>query len=325
MLFNFIKKILKKKNKQNLLGVQKLEYNFNQWIQVILQKENIDLSLLNDLEILFIKSDIGVKTSSYFIQQFKQKIQEKKISKSKQLLTLIKNELISFYQKGNECIEQKNINTSKHKKQVFLFVGANGVGKTTTIGKLAFQFKEKGKKILLVAGDTFRTGAIEQLKIWGEKTNNEVFYKKGNVSPSSLFFEALTYANNNNFDIILCDTSGRLENKVNLMKELEKIKRVISKIFPEGPHKTFLILDAMTGQNGLKQIEAFNQVVPLTGIILTKLDGIGKGGLILTTKHIYNLPTEYIGIGEKANDLIEFDINHYIHTLFDYNFEINNN
>lgn len=197
-----------------------------------------------------------------------------------------------------------------------MFVGVNGVGKTTTIGKLAYKYKKQNKKVLLVAGDTFRAGAIEQLKIWGEKTNNEVFYKENNNSTSSLFFEALTYAKNKDFDIILCDTSGRLENKVNLMKELEKVKKVIQKIYPKAPHKTFLILDAMIGQNGLKQVELFNKIVSLSDIILTKFDGIAKGGLILTIKHIYNLPTKYIGIGEKTDDLIFFDINQYIDALF---------
>ncbi|WAN63615.1 Signal recognition particle receptor FtsY [Candidatus Phytoplasma rubi] len=316
-MFNFLKKLFKKNPKKEFfLGIKKLEYDFIQWVDTVLKTENINLTLLDDLEILFIKSDIGVKTSSFLITQIKQIIKENKISKSSELLPLIKNEILSFYQKGDDVLKQKDLLLEKDETQVFLFVGVNGVGKTTTIGKLAYKYKKQNKKVLLVAGDTFRAGAIEQLKIWGEKTNNEVFYKENNNFASSLFFEALTYAKNKDFDIILCDTSGRLENKVNLMKELEKIKKVIQKIYPKAPHKTFLILDAMIGQNGLKQVELFNKIVSLSDIILTKFDGIAKGGLILTIKHIYNLPTKYIGIGEKLDDLIFFDINQYIYALF---------
>ncbi|WP_284928111.1 signal recognition particle-docking protein FtsY [Candidatus Phytoplasma sp. AldY-WA1] len=316
-MFNFLKKLFKKNPKKEFfLGIKKLEYDFIQWVDTVLKTENINSTLLDDLEILFIKSDIGVKTSSFLITQIKQTIKENQISKSSELLPLIKNEILSFYQKGDDVLKQKDLLSEKDETQVFLFVGVNGVGKTTTIGKLACKYKKQNKKVLLVAGDTFRAGAIEQLKIWGEKTNNEVFYKENNNSASSLFFEALTYAKNKDFDIILCDTSGRLENKVNLMKELEKVKKVIQKIYPKAPHKTFLILDAMIGQNGLKQVELFNKTVSLSDIILTKFDGIAKGGLILTIKHIYNLPTKYIGIGEKEDDLIFFDINQYIDALF---------
>ncbi len=316
-MFNFLKKLFKKNPKKEFfLGIKKLEYDFIQWVDTVLKTENINSTLLDDLEILFIKSDIGVKTSSFLITQIKQTIKENQISKSSELLPLIKNEILSFYQKGDDVLKQKDLLSEKDETQVFLFVGVNGVGKTTTIGKLAYKYKKQNKKVLLVAGDTFRAGAIEQLKIWGEKNNSEVFYKENNNSASSLFFEALTYAKNKDFDIILCDTSGRLENKVNLMKELEKVKKVIQKIYPKAPHKTFLILDAMIGQNGLKQVELFNKTVSLSDIILTKFDGIAKGGLILTIKHIYNLPTKYIGIGEKEDDLIFFDINQYIDALF---------
>ncbi|AYJ01279.1 signal recognition particle-docking protein FtsY [Candidatus Phytoplasma ziziphi] len=316
-MFNFLKKLFKKNPKKEFfLGIKKLEYDFIQWSDAVLKTENIDLTLLDDLEILFIKSDIGFKTSSFLITQIKQRIKENQISKSSELLSLIKNEILSFYQKGDDVLKQEELLSEKDETQIFLFVGVNGVGKTTTIGKLAAQYNKQNKKVLLVAGDTFRTGAIEQLKIWGSKTNNEVFYKENSNSTSSVFFEALTYAKNRDFDIILCDTSGRLENKVNLMKELEKVKKVIKKIYPKAPHKTFLILDAMIGQNGLKQVELFNKTVSLSDIILTKFDGIAKGGLILTIKHIYNLPTKYIGIGEKVDDLILFDINQYIDALF---------
>ncbi|MDV3167922.1 MAG: signal recognition particle-docking protein FtsY [Candidatus Phytoplasma stylosanthis] len=321
-MFDFLKKIFKKKSisKKEYIGITKIGFDFFQWKQNILQKENFDLVFLNDLEILFIKSDINVSTASHLIEQIKNQIKIKNITKTYDFLLLVKEVLVSFYSKNYHLVDKKNENLYNNKNKVFLFVGVNGVGKTTTIGKLAFKLKKKGHKVLLVAGDTFRIGAVEQLKKWGQKINVEVFYKYGNkdrnISASSLFFEALLYAKTKNFDSILCDTSGRLENKINLMKELEKIQKVINKQMPGAPHETFLILDAMTGQNGLKQVKLFNQVVCITNIILTKFDGISKGGIIFTIKNLYNLSVKYIGNGEQVDDLITFSIENYVNSLF---------
>ncbi|MFR0367730.1 signal recognition particle-docking protein FtsY [Candidatus Phytoplasma palmae] len=323
-MFNFFKKIFNKnKNEKQIdsLGIRNLEYNFSQWIQKIKKTKFLELSLLDELKILLIKSDIGIQTSSLLIKRIKDSVEKNKIKQTEEFLNLIKQQILFLYEENKtENLNKKYPCKDNSKKKIFLLVGVNGSGKTTTIGKLSMKFKKEGKKVLLVAGDTFRTGAIEQLKLWGEKTNCEVFYKKkvnSFVSPSNVIFEALSYAKNKNFDIILCDTAGRLENKNNLMKELEKIKKIIQNQNPNDEFKKFLILDSMTGQNGLNQIKLFHNAISLNGVILTKLDGISKGGLILAIKHIYNIETKYIGIGEKADDLIKFDIQTYVNNLFE--------
>ncbi|MBP3059515.1 signal recognition particle-docking protein FtsY [Texas Phoenix palm phytoplasma] len=323
-MFEFFKKIFNKnKNEKKIdfLGIKNLEYNFSEWVKKIQKNQFIEISLLEELKILLIKSDIGIKTSSELIKRIKYSLEKNNIKQTKEFLNLIKEQILLLYEeKKNEVLKTKNNSELNSKKKIFLLVGVNGAGKTTTIGKLAMKFKQEGKKVLLVAGDTFRTGAIEQLKSWGEITNCEVFYKKKinsfSISPSNVIFEALSYAKNKNFDIVLCDTAGRLENKTNLMKELEKIKKIIKIQNPNDEFQKFLILDSMTGQNGLNQVNIFNNLISLNGVILTKLDGISKGGLILAIKHLYNIETKYIGIGEKVDDLIEFDIQTYVNNLF---------
>ena len=198
---------------------------------------------------------------------------------------------------------------------VILMVGVNGVGKTTTIAKLAYKYKNEGKKVMLVAGDTFRAGAVEQLKIWADRTDT-LFYGKENIDPAGVIFDGLTKAKEENADIVLIDTAGRLHNKVNLMKELEKINKVIGKIIPNAPHETLLVIDATTGQNGIMQAKAFKEITNITGIVLTKLDGTAKGGIVLAIKEEVNIPVKFVGLGEKMTDLIAFDIENYIYGLF---------
>ena len=198
---------------------------------------------------------------------------------------------------------------------VILMVGVNGVGKTTTIAKLAYKYKNEGKKVMLVAGDTFRAGAVEQLKIWADRTDT-LFYGKENIDPAGVIFDGLTKAKEENADIVLIDTAGRLHNKVNLMKELEKINKVIGKIIPDAPHETLLVIDATTGQNGIMQAKAFKEITNITGIVLTKLDGTAKGGIVLAIKEEVNIPVKFVGLGEKMTDLIAFDIENYIYGLF---------
>ena len=215
---------------------------------------------------------------------------------------------------GNNIIDSK-IHFAENGPTVILFVGVNGVGKTTTIGKMASMYKNKGKKVLMVAGDTFRAGAIEQLEEWGERTNVRVI--TGNSKdPSSVIYDSLEIAKNDNYDLVLIDTAGRLQNKSNLMEELSKINRVIKKIIPEGAHETLLVIDATTGQNGISQVKSFKKITDITGIVLTKLDGTAKGGIVLAIKEEVNVPVKYVGLGEGVNQLEPFDIEKYIYGLF---------
>ena len=197
---------------------------------------------------------------------------------------------------------------------VLLFVGVNGVGKTTTIGKLANKYKSEGKKVMLIAGDTFRAGAVEQLKIWADRTDS-LFFGKENIDPAGVIYEGLEIAIKENVDIVLVDTAGRLQNKVNLMNELEKMNKVIGKLIPNAPQETLLIIDATTGQNGILQAESFKEITNITGIVLTKLDGTAKGGIVLAIKESVGIPVKFIGLGEGMDDLKSFDIEEYIYGL----------
>ena len=194
-------------------------------------------------------------------------------------------------------------------------IGVNGVGKTTTIAKLAYKFKNMGKSVMMVAGDTFRAGAVEQLKLWSEKVGTD-FYGKENIDPAGVIYDGIQKAIENNNDIVLVDTAGRLQNKVNLMNELEKINRVIGKLIPGAPHETLLVIDATTGQNGIMQATEFKKITNITGIVLTKLDSSSKGGIVLAIKENTNIPVKFIGLGEKMEDLDTFDIENYIYGLF---------
>ena len=198
---------------------------------------------------------------------------------------------------------------------VLLFVGVNGVGKTTSIAKMAYKLKCEGKKVMMIAGDTFRAGAIEQLIEWGDRTNSKVVYSEAK-DPSSVVFDGLKEAKEENYDVVLIDTAGRLQNKVNLMNELEKINKVISRFIPDAPHETLLVIDATTGQNGISQAKSFKEITNITGIVLTKLDGTAKGGIVLAIKEDVNIPVKYVGLGEKEEDLRVFDIEKYIYGLF---------
>ncbi len=215
---------------------------------------------------------------------------------------------------GNNIIDSK-IHFNLEGPTVILFVGVNGVGKTTTIGKIGAMYKNKGKKVLMVAGDTFRAGAIEQLELWGERTGIRVI--SGNSKdPSSVIYDGLEVAKNEGYDLVLVDTAGRLQNKSNLMEELSKINRVIKKIIPDAPHETLLVIDATTGQNGISQAKAFKEITDITGIVLTKLDGTAKGGIVLAIKEEVNIPVKYVGLGERVDQIEAFDIEKYIYGLF---------
>ena len=258
-------------------------------------------------------ADIGVNTVMDFMDRLRKRVKSENITDTKYLNEVIVDELFIIYV-NNESITDK-INMAEDGPTVILMVGVNGVGKTTTIAKLAHKYKNEGKKVMLIAGDTFRAGAVEQLKIWADRTNS-LFYGKENTDPAGVIYDGLVKAKEDDADIVLIDTAGRLHNKVNLMKELEKINKVIGRIIPEAPHETLLVIDATTGQNGIMQAKAFKEITDITGIVLTKLDGTAKGGIVLAIKEEVNIPVKFVGLGEKMTDLIPFDIENYIYGLF---------
>lgn len=266
-----------------------------------------------ELEDILISADIGVNTVFKFIERLKTRVKQENIVDTNYLMEVIVDELFIIYV-NNESISTK-VNMSENGPTVILMVGVNGVGKTTTIAKLAYKYKNMGKKVMMIAGDTFRAGAVEQLKIWAEKTDS-LFYGKDNTDPAGVIYDGLEIAKKETADIILIDTAGRLQNKVNLMKELEKMNKVIERIIPGAPHETLLVIDASTGQNGIMQATAFKEITNITGIVLTKLDGTAKGGIVLAIKEEVDLPVKFVGLGEAMTDLQTFDIEDYIYGLF---------
>ena len=248
-----------------------------------------------------------------FVDRLRNRVKKEKITDSNVLKEIIVDELFVMYV-GNNIIDSK-IHFSEEGPTVVLFVGVNGVGKTTTIGKIASIYKNKGKKVMRVAGDTVRAGAIEQIQEWGKKSDTAVVSSEAK-DPSSVIYDAMEKAMNDKYDLVLVDTAGRLQNKDNLMAELSKINRVIKKIIPDAPHETLLVIDATTGQNGISQAKAFKEITDITGIVLTKMDGTAKGGIVLAIKEEVNIPVKYVGLGEGIEQLEPFDIEKYIYGLF---------
>ena len=275
--------------------------------------KNISEDYFEELENILIMADIGVNTVMSFVDRLKDRVKKEKITDSNVLKEIIVDELFIMYV-GNDIIDSK-IHFCEDGPTVILFVGVNGVGKTTTIGKIASMYKKKGKKVMLVAGDTFRAGAIEQLHEWGERTGTEVVSSMSK-DPSSVIYDGLSRAVSEEFDLVLVDTAGRLQNKANLMEELSKINRVIKKIIPIGANETLLVIDATTGQNGISQAKSFKEITDITGIVLTKLDGTAKGGIVLAIKEEVNIPVKFVGLGEREDQIEAFDIEKYIYGLF---------
>ncbi len=320
-LFDKLKNIVKKKEKEESKeiksydkGLEKTRDEFVSKLNVLgIKYTKVNEEYFEELEDLLIMADIGVKTVFKFLDRLRKRVKEENITDTKYLNEVIIDELFIIYVEG-ESLSDK-INEAESGPTVLLFVGVNGVGKTTTIGKIAYRYKNSGKKVMLIAGDTFRAGAVEQLKEWAEKTDS-LFYGKENSDPAGVIYDGLVKAKNENIDIVLIDTAGRLQNKVNLMKELEKINKVIKTHIPNAPHETLLVIDATTGQNGISQAKSFKEITDITGIVLTKLDGTAKGGIVLAIKEEVNLPVKFVGLGEKSEDLQTFDIENYIYGLF---------
>lgn len=322
-LFSKFKDIFKTKEKEEKTseeikkydtGLEKTRNEFVSKLNLLgIKYTKVNEEYFEELENLLIMADIGVKTVMDFMDRLRRRVKSENITDTKFLGEVIVDELFIIYV-NNESITDK-INMNPDGPTVILMVGVNGVGKTTTIAKLAYKYKSEGKSVMMIAGDTFRAGAVEQLKIWADRTDS-LFYGKENIDPAGVIFDGLDKAIEENVDIVLIDTAGRLHNKVNLMKELEKINKVIGTKINGAPHETLLVIDATTGQNGIMQAQSFKEITNITGIVLTKLDGTAKGGIVLAIKEEVNLPVKFVGLGEKMEDLIPFDIENYIYGLF---------
>ena len=275
-------------------------------------KKEIDADLLDELEYTLISADIGVKTTSEILERIRQQVDRKMVGDAAELRGLIRQYLLEVLEASERPVPHV-----AEPPAVVMVVGVNGAGKTTTIGKLAQRYKNEGRSVLLCAADTFRAAAIEQLEIWGERTATEVIRQKAGADPSAVLFDALHAARARKTDYVIIDTAGRLQTKANLMAELEKMQRTAARVVPSAPHEVLLVLDATTGQNGLEQARRFTETSGVTGIILAKLDGTAKGGVVIAIARELNLPIRYVGVGEKAEDLLPFDPEKFIQSLFE--------
>ena len=318
-LFSKFKQVFKKEEKKQEdieafdKGLEKTRKEFVSELSILGHKyHKVNDDYFEELEAILIKADIGIRTVTEFLDRLRKRVKDEKIEDTEYLREVIIDELFMIYVNGDSLTDK--INIQEDGPTVILMVGVNGVGKTTTIGKLANKYHNEGKKVMLIAGDTFRAGAVPQLKEWAERTDS-LFVGKENMDPASVIYDGLEEALKEKADIVLIDTAGRLQNKVNLMNEIEKINKVIGKFIPGAPHETLLIIDATTGQNGISQAISFKEITNITGIVLTKLDGTAKGGIVLAIKEEVNLPVKFVGLGEGINDLKSFDIEDYIYGL----------
>ncbi|WP_079709420.1 signal recognition particle-docking protein FtsY [Paraliobacillus ryukyuensis] len=297
-------------------GLSKTRGSFSSKINnLVARYRQVDEDFFDDLEEILIQADVGVNTVMDLVDELKMEVKRQNIKDSSMLKDVISEKLVEIYA-GEEETVKAELNLQPNDLSIFLFVGVNGVGKTTSIGKLAHQLSEQGKKVVLVAGDTFRAGAIEQLDVWGQRVGVEVIKHSAGSDPAAVIYDGIQAARSRNADVLLCDTAGRLQNKVNLMNELSKVKRVIEREVPSAPHEVLLVLDATTGQNALSQAKTFSEATNVTGIVLTKLDGTAKGGIVLAIRKELNIPVKYVGLGEKVTDLEVFDAQAFVYGLF---------
>jgi fused signal recognition particle receptor len=318
---SFFKKLKEKITKQTDTVTEKFKGGLTKTRDTFSGKVNdlvsrfrkVDEEFFEELEEILISADVGVMTVMDLIDELKDEVRKRNIQDTKDVRPVISEKLAELLHKEGE---DGSLNIQQNEMTVVLIVGVNGVGKTTTIGKLANRFKDEGKSVLLAAGDTFRAGAIEQLEVWGERVGCEVVKQQAGSDPAAVIYDAIQSAKSKNVDVLLCDTAGRLQNKVNLMKELEKVKRVIEREIPGAPHEVLLVLDATTGQNALNQAKTFSEATDVTGIALTKLDGTAKGGIVLAIRHELNIPVKLIGLGEGIDDLQDFDAEQFVYGLF---------
>jgi fused signal recognition particle receptor len=318
-LFDKLKNMFTKTNDEEAKvydeGLSKTRKNFFDKLNILNTKyHKLTDEYFDELESILVMADIGVNIVMEFMDRLRDRVKKENINDPSILNEIIIDELFIIY--VDEGILSSKINYSESGPTVVLFVGVNGVGKTTTIAKIAKQMINDGKKVLMIAGDTFRAGAVEQIIEWGNRVGARVISGTENADPSSVMYDGLKMAIDEQYDCVLIDTAGRLQNKVNLMNELSKINKVIGNLIPNAPHETLLVIDATTGQNGISQAKSFKEITNVTGIVLTKLDGTAKGGIVLAIKEAVNIPVKYIGLGEKVDDLRPFDIEKYIYGLF---------
>ncbi len=296
-------------------GLEKTRKTFSQRMNELFANfRTVDEDFFDELEEVLIGADVGFESTMEITDALRQEVKLKNAKASNEVQQVIIEKMVEIYEKGNT--DKPEINLNAEGLTVILLVGVNGVGKTTTIGKMAHLYKQEGKKVMLAAGDTFRAGAIEQLHVWGERVGAEVVSGKAGGDPAAVVFDAIKEAKQQEADILFVDTAGRLQNKVNLMNELEKMKRIIEREIPGGPHEVLLVLDATTGQNAMNQAKEFKKATDVTGIVLTKLDGTAKGGIVLAIRKELDIPVKFVGLGESMDDLQPFDPNEYIYGLF---------
>lgn len=297
-------------------GMKKTRGVFSGKINDLLARyRKVDEDFFEELEEVLISADVGVTTVMDLIDELEMEVKRQNIKDTSEMKEVISEKLVEIYY-GEDDEEMEGLHLQENGMTVILVVGVNGVGKTTSIGKLAHQLKAQGKKIVLAAGDTFRAGAIEQLEEWGKRADVEVIKQSAGSDPAAVIYDGIRAAKSRKADVLICDTAGRLQNKVNLMNELEKIKRVIEREVPGAPHEVLLVLDATTGQNALTQAKTFSQATNVTGIVLTKLDGTAKGGIVLAIRKELNIPVKYVGLGEQVGDLQEFEASAFVYGLF---------
>lgn len=295
-------------------GLEKTRTSFTSKINDLVAKyRKVDEDFFEELEELLLQADVGFETVMELMDELRFEVQRKNVRDTSQVQSVISEKLVEIYEAGENQPNELNM---QEDLTVILFVGVNGVGKTTTIGKLAHRFKEEGKSVMLAAGDTFRAGAIEQLDEWGKRVGVDVIKQAAGSDPAAVMYDAIRSAKSRKADVLICDTAGRLQNKVNLMNELQKVHRVIGRELPGAPHEVLLALDATTGQNALTQAQIFKEATDVTGIVLTKLDGTAKGGIVLAIRSKLNIPVKFVGLGEKMDDLQPFDPQKYVYGLF---------
>jgi fused signal recognition particle receptor len=294
-------------------GIEKTRTGLVERLEDVIQgRKEIDADLLDELEYALITADIGVKTASEILESIRQRVDRKMVADAAQIKQLIREHLLEVLESVDRPVPRV-----AEPPAVIMVVGVNGAGKTTTIGKLAQRYKAEGHSVLLCAADTFRAAAIDQLQVWGTRTSTDVIRQAQGADPSAVLFDALTAAKARRMDYVIVDTAGRLHTKANLMTELEKMRRTAAKVIPAAPHETLLILDATTGQNGLEQARKFTESSGVTGIVLTKLDGTAKGGIVVAIAREQNLPIRYVGVGEQAADLLPFEPDKFVASLFE--------